>query len=597
MKKLILLPLLLATAASAQPPGSGYTLLFEDNFDGGKLNEADWVYRLDRRGGEANFSNINGLNRKENVRVADGQVHIKVDYEDVNGKKEFTGGGLITKKRFGYGYYEARFRPFMKGNHGVHSAFWQRGPAPNVLAGQKLDPTTAVEQVLFEIDSSELDNPKWTSTNNIYDVIAPKGLSDGYPWPARFHIPVDPRDGWFVDAYEYTPEGVIFYDNGKEVARAKFDRIRGQQNVWLTVLNGFGKDIDTSVFPGEGSFDYFRFYAKDYPGANLLANEGFEYNLDSIDPQNPISWFEEGDCDASQVANGGACKDQAKLRQASDKPYKVTTSQTLQFIPNGTYAASAMVRSSGGQKVAQMRVTGTGSPDKSVDIPAAAEWKRVSIGNIEVKNNSATLAFVSDAGAGQWLEVDDTSFFKPAKPGQEFVENKPFQVFTDPIWNILEGNPMAFGDGRFGFFGREAGRGDALTVMATVRPAKLQDQVILERFPKSGPDGGWSIRLNKDGSAAFRIGSKDSFSEVTAKDAYKPGDKLTLACVFDKGRASIFLNGKEAATQSGIPQNTHDKKAAGSFGVHRTSTSEPRFVGEMQDLKIYNRALNPAELK
>ena len=47
-------------------------------------------------------------------------------------------------------------------------------------------------------------------------------------------------DGWWIDAYEYTPDGVVFYDQGREVARADFLDLVAAQNVWLTALNGVG---------------------------------------------------------------------------------------------------------------------------------------------------------------------------------------------------------------------------------------------------------------------------------------------------------------------------------------------------------------------
>ncbi|MEO0054185.1 MAG: hypothetical protein RLZZ50_132 [Verrucomicrobiota bacterium] len=583
-----------ATAASL-PPDSSYVLLFADEFDGTTVNEKDWVYRLDRRGGEANFSGIRGLNRRENVRVSDGLLRVRVDQEIIDGKKENTGGGVLTKKRFGYGYYECRYRPLMKGNGGVHTAFWQRGPSANVLAGQLLDPTTPAQNILFEIDSSELDNPHWVGTNNLYDVIAPKGMSDGYPWPARFHIPVQPLEGgWFIDAYEYTPEGIIFYDNHVEVARIRYDRIRGQQNVWLTALNGFGTIKDTSIYPGECDFDYFRFYAKDYPGANLISNEGFEYNLDSVDPQEPIAWHEAGDVFASSVSEGGAFLASAKLRHSSEKSYKTITSQTLHYILDGDYAASAMVRSSGGQRVARLSVGSPGGESVSVAIPATSAWTRILIPTAKIVGNEATVSIESDADAGQWIEVDDVQFLKPAAPDQLVVKSKAFESVTDPIWRLCDG-PTAFRDGTYSFFGREVGLGESITVAFSMKPDAVRDQVVLERMPRTG-DSGWGVRLTAAGDVVLRIGSVENHTDVVAKNAYVTGRAARVAAVFDRGTARLYIDGREVAVRENIPQRTLDKKAAGSVGSqHRTSTKEP-YSGILQDIRVHNRALSAREI-
>jgi hypothetical protein len=591
----------LAASAATPPPREGYTLVFEDNFDGTRLDENAWLYRLGRRGGEANFSGIDGFNRRENVRVADGLLRVRVDQEVLAGRKENTGGGVITRQRFGYGYYECRYRPLMAGNGGVHTAFWQRGVDPVSMGDQTPDPSSARENIIFEIDSSEVDNPHWVGTNNLYDVISPKSMSDGTPWPARFHLPITPQaGGWFVDAYEYTPEGVIFYDNGREVARVRYDRIRGQQNVWLTALNGFGQIKDRSIYPGEVDFDYFRFYARDYPGANLLANEGFEYNLDRIAPQHPIAWAERGDGDASALVRGDAFLAATKLRHSADalaagtKAYRVTTAQTLQHILNGRYVASAMVRSSGGQRVARFVVRDHGGAEVATDIAAGPEWRRVILPRVEVTAQTATVAIESDADAGQWLEVDDVQFLKPRSESELVVASAVFDAVPDPIWRLLD-QPFEFSQGGWVFFGREVGRGEAITVATWVRASRLTDQVVLERMPKQGTSG-WGLRLGKDGSAAFRVGSAADFSAVVALRAYRAGEWVHVAAVVAGDTVRVYVGGREAAQRSGITQRTLDRTAAGTLGgVHRTSVSEP-FVGTARDVRVYNRALTAAEI-
>ena len=113
----------LSAFAVAAPPSKDYELMFEDNFDGVHLNEAAWHYR---EGPRTSGTWINGLNRKENVFLKDGNLVIRCKVETINGKNENTGGGVISRANFGYGYYETRSKPFMAGK-GVHSSFWQAG--------------------------------------------------------------------------------------------------------------------------------------------------------------------------------------------------------------------------------------------------------------------------------------------------------------------------------------------------------------------------------------------------------------------------------------------------------------------------------------
>jgi hypothetical protein len=65
--------------ASAQPPSKEYQLLYEDNFNGLDIYEADWFFRLDRREG----GSFNALNLKQNVFVRDGFLPINVNQSHI----------------------------------------------------------------------------------------------------------------------------------------------------------------------------------------------------------------------------------------------------------------------------------------------------------------------------------------------------------------------------------------------------------------------------------------------------------------------------------------------------------------------------------
>jgi hypothetical protein len=576
----------------AAPPSPDYKLVFEDTFDGNKVNDAAWCYRVDRRGGAEGDGFIHGLNLKQNVGVADGMMKVRLDRETIHGKLENTGGGLITRQRFGFGYYECRYKPFMGGNRGVHTAFWQRGISAQ---SSGFDPTAAAQNVIFEIDSSELDNPRWDGTNNLYLAIGPR--AGGVPWPHRGSVAIEPdMDGFVVDAYEYTPQGVIFYDNGKEVSRVWFDAVRGQQEVWLTALNGFSyKSMDTSIFPCESLFDYFRYCARDYPGENLLANDGFEYNMDAVDWQTPISWRETGDMAASSANTIKAHTGSFSLRHAADQPYKITTDQTLQNILDGTYTASAMVRSSGGQKVARFTVS-SGDVQKTVDIVASEEWTRIDIPEINVTGHQATIAFTSDAAGDQWLEADDVVFMKPPLPGQTVKAPAPLKLPGDPVFKLFDHEMQSMADGRQYLLDRMVGAGPAISVSFTLKSDKLADQNPVERIPATG-DSGWAVRLTKDGSVVFRIGSNQTCTDVVAPGAYSVGKPVHVACVFEKGVATIYLDGKQVATQKDITFLTDNLTTVGSIG--RPFTKSPTtfpYTGEIGAVRIYNRAMTTDEI-
>lgn len=575
--------------ATAQPPANkGYTLLFSEDFAGNHLNEANWRYRIDRRTG---YGYMDGLNRQENVYVKDSALHVVLNRERINGKLENTGGGVISKHNFGYGYYECLSKPFMAG-HGVHSSFWQRGGANS-------------NNNIFEIDSYEIDAGTWVATNNLYVDLAPNKTLKYTPWPHRAQVPFTFRpDGWFLDAYEFTPEGVIFYDNGKVVAKAEYPELNAHQMVWLTALNGVG-NVDSTAFPAETLYKYFRYYAKDYPGITILPNGNFEYNTNRADLTKPVCWAPTGTEGAVTLVAGNAYRDGYKLRIGHAGNHTASVAQTLEYIMNGTYQLTAQVRSSGGQKKAVLRAYGVGGDETAVAIPKADQWTSVML-PVQVANHTVTIAISAEGEAGQWLEVDDIRFMKPLPEGQQPPKPAPYLKPDAPIWQLAIREPIEFtGDQKFYFFDRNVGFGDSITVAFDVKAAERANMVPIARIPKSGT-AGWAVQLTDDGGLLFRIGSVDNHHDVVADAIYQPGQAVAVKCVFQNGTASIYRNGTLVKTEKGITQTTNDATAAGRLGTvgpafeavgdvvmevgksERETGKMKNFRGSLQHVRIYN---------
>lgn len=72
---------------------------------------------------------------------------------------------------------------------------------------------------------------------------------------------------------------------------------------------------------------------------------------------------------------------------------------------------------------------------------------------------------------------------------------------------------------------------------------------------------------DENGGLIFRIGSQESHTDVYARNVYKAGKKVRVACCFEKGTASIYVNGKLVKKQTGITHDTWDKTAAGRLGT------------------------------
>lgn len=594
-----LIGLLLAACATLLPAQAppGYTLLYQDNFDGNHVNTNDWVYRVDHR---QLGTWVNGYDRAENVSEHGGTLHITVKKEVIDGQVEYTGGGLISKHQFGYGYYECLSRPFMAGK-GVHTAFWQAGGAvPN--------------NNIFEIDSYEIDATTFMATNNLYmHLLPPDGKEEA--WPLRSSEPWSFRhDGWYLDAFEYTPDGITYYDNGKVAAHAEWRDLTAAQVVWLTALNGI-EGVDATRQPGESLFKYFRYYAKDYPGINILPNGDFEYNQQAGPAVEPIAWQTQGTPHASSIASGNAPHGKYFLRQSGDAAtYNATASQSLEYIMNGNYLLTAMVRSSGGQHDARITVSGSGGKSLTLSIPASQAWRQIELPIIPVANHSVTISIHSAGVPGQWLEVDNVEFMKPPLPGHKARDLQPFTFRRDPIWQAGQTYPLHFaGDDSFIMLARNVGEGDAITVTFRINPDHLENVVPIERAPKDG-NAGWSFLLNRQGDIVFRVGSIATHTDLVARHACVAGRSQRVTGIVDHGTASLYINGKLASRQSHLATGTSGNTVIGKVGyagqeyaavgeitLKQTTGQQPaaspaHFSGTISDLRIYNRALGQQEL-
>lgn len=597
------LPAWAASAPRECGPGTGYEKLFEDNFSGAQVDMAQWNFRVGPRLG----LNINGFNLQRNVSQQDGLLVIKNDVEVIDGKTENTGGGLISKTNFGYGYYETRVKPFM-GGKGLHSAFWQKGVSE-----------AGYQNTIFEIDGFEIDSPHAHTTHNLY--IIPNGLGRReLPWPHRANMPIElDADGWVTVAYDYGPEDIKFFQNGRLVATAtyplEFPALIAQQNVWLTALNGVGP-VSVDKQPGYTAFDHFRFCARRYPGVDILPNGGFEYNQTQVPLQNPIAWRERGDAaDSRALASGDAKSGQYVLRHGGGRAWRVATEQTLQHIRDGEYRLWAWVRSAGkGPQGPEGKIAvRSGGRQWSAALPNSTAWTRVELPGLAVAGHTVTIELASTGAEGQWVEFDDLRFMAAGGPPVESPQRR-HDPAVDPVWRIFERGPTAFtGDDTFFFFDRNVGLGEAMSVSLRLQASRWQDARPMMRSPRTGKNG-WAVGITRAGAAYCLIGSAADHALVSSPRAYEPGATVALACVHDRGRLALYVNGQEVAARDVAGHGTQDTQAAGRLGAtaawydavgdvtvagvpgEAPQAGHVNFAGQLSHVAVYNRALAPAEI-
>jgi len=236
----------------------GYKLAFSDEFKGPKLDEDKWQYRTDSKGSWAELP--------ANVTVSNG-LHIAVNKDQSQAKEVHSGGGIISKAEFQYGYYEARFKGPAAG--GWHTSFFTMH-----YNGKDAGNTSGREEIDICLQDSQLDT--WGYKNTLHDWGAklPDAAQHAPNWivepgHAPPHIRPDDPD-YFKEAHiwgmEFTPKVVRFYFDGEWVGTMDATWFaHTPMSVWLTTAPADLVPVDDSQLPSEAQFDYFRFFTK--PGS------------------------------------------------------------------------------------------------------------------------------------------------------------------------------------------------------------------------------------------------------------------------------------------------------------------------------------------
>ncbi|WNM31733.1 family 43 glycosylhydrolase [Streptomyces sp. Li-HN-5-11] len=141
-------------------------------------------------------------------------------------------------------------------------------------------------------------------------------------------------------------------------------------------------------------------------GNNYVLNPGIE--ADRVSQKQPAGWTSSTSAGSDPNGNHlGGHTGRWAMSQSLSSAYKAGMYQNIS-LPNGTYTLSAWVKSSGGQKAADIfaKNFGAGEMNRSVN-QAIGAWTKVSISGINVTNGSIQVGVSSDANPGNWVNVDD----------------------------------------------------------------------------------------------------------------------------------------------------------------------------------------------
>lgn len=237
---------------------TGYTLVFEDEFDGTEFDTDVWEYRASgaRRG---------GFNAPSQVEIKDGNMILTGEYRTDGEYGEGWYTGMVRLKQwYCKGYFEIRCKVNREDN--FWSAFWIQASAP-YTASESKGGIGGAEIDIFE----SVNSGKWTDKNSVSHNIHCAGVDgeqEGYQSANLGSFRgEDIYDEYNTYGLEWTDTEYIFYINGVETRRSSFGN--GVSEVLEEVIVSLeipGEDklaeLDKDTYKTQFTVDYVRIYQK-----------------------------------------------------------------------------------------------------------------------------------------------------------------------------------------------------------------------------------------------------------------------------------------------------------------------------------------------
>jgi beta-glucanase (GH16 family) len=236
----------LSLPAQSTPPAN-YVLQWNDDFAGGVLDATKWSYRTDIKAKSAQLP--------ANVSVdSSGHMNIALRQQPFGGQ-DFTGGGIVSKESFRYGYFQVKAKTTT--NPGWHSAFW-------MFAGDGA--TTYAPGAFTEIDDFEIDSAAqgvismgmldWSQAKVVASKRCDAKYRPGWSTAAGFH----------TYGLEWTEQQITYYLDGSRICSQPYPSTQYRHdplNIWLTAI-GYSSDIAVKDPSSQVSFAQAAFYIRDY---------------------------------------------------------------------------------------------------------------------------------------------------------------------------------------------------------------------------------------------------------------------------------------------------------------------------------------------
>jgi beta-glucanase (GH16 family) len=235
-----------STPMLAQSAPPNYTLLFSDDFSAPALDSSKWNYRTDTK---ALSAQIPG-----SISVASGTMDINLAKQNFGGES-YTGGGVVSKDRFRYGYYQVQVQT--TANPGWHTSFW-------VFAGNGT--TTYTPTAKTEIDDFEINSDSPSSISMGYITWNNGSTNGGTRCNSNYQPGYSTAAGLHYYGFEWTEQSITYYLDGTQICTQSYPAssyTHDLVNIWMTSI-GYTSDISVANNPSPAQYAKLEYYVRDY---------------------------------------------------------------------------------------------------------------------------------------------------------------------------------------------------------------------------------------------------------------------------------------------------------------------------------------------